>query len=499
MSTALEQGSGNKDRSDSGEKMIREVTDPFPENCMGSRRLRIPSIVVTHKGAVSAACDALWNHGLDSAGNLETVMARSFDGGSSWERQFVNHFEDVEDGSDRCIFSAGFIDPVMGEDSQGNLYLLTDLCPAFVGAWAVDGIVCGQQQGGRHPNGRPALKDMESYTHAEAQELNEKTYPYYAGNPGEDGFLPVLCLKDNKPYENYLLDDEMYLYRREGEEIRKVMIPQLDGKGEMTSRLIHANVYFAASPIKAYPAFHIVCRVSRDGGKTWGRMQDISGQVDVRGFTAVCPGRGLSYRYQNKERMIFPIYDNNLGPEFSSVIYTEDQGKTWKRGKRAKETGYREDGSFVKSSESQIVELPGGTLRMYSRNLIQEITYTDSRDGGETWSAYRREPMLTYCGNCMVSVINYSHPIEGKPALVASYPGGDGELYRRVNGVIAIGLVENTGDVNWKYHYSVNQAPFYYSCLAELPDGNIALWYEYEEYEIGLRVYTLEELIQTSG
>ena len=113
-----------------------------------------------------------------------------------------------------------------------------------------------------------------------------------------------------------------------------------------------------------------------------------------------------------------------------------------------------------------------------------------------------RIPKGTYAyilRNCMVSVINYSHPIEGKPALVASYPGGDGELYRRVNGVIAIGLVENTGDVNWKYHYSVNQAPFYYSCLAELPDGNIALWYEYEEYEIGLRVYTLEELIQTSG
>ena len=288
--------------------------------------------------------------------------------------------------------------------------------------------------------------------------------------------------------------NEMYLYQKEGESIEKVMIPQLDGKGQMTSRMIHANVYYAASPLKAYPAYHIICRISKDGGRTWGRMQDIGDQIDVSGFTAVCPGRGYAYKYQGKERMIFSVYDNNLGTEFASVIYTEDQGKTWKRGQRARDTGVKENGEYIKSSESQLVELPDGRLRMYSRNLIRQITYTDSLDGGETWSPYRREPGLTYCGNCMISVINYSRPIEGKPVLIASYPGGDDEIYHRVNGVIAVGLVEEDGEVNWKYHYSVNKAPFYYSCLTELPNGNIALWYEYEEYAIRTEVYSLEEL-----
>ncbi len=157
----------------------KKVTEPFPKECMGSRCFRIPSILVTGRGTLMAVCDARWNHGLDSAGNLETVQARSHDGGATWERQFINHYEDVEDGSDRCIFSAGFIDPVAGEDSQGNLYILADLCPAFVGAWAVDGIVCGQQGGGRHPNGRLALKEGE---------------PYLCRDPGaEPGHLPLLC------------------------------------------------------------------------------------------------------------------------------------------------------------------------------------------------------------------------------------------------------------------------------------------------------------------
>lgn len=476
--------------------MNNMITEPFAPGTMGSRRFRIPSILTTKKNKIVAVCDARWDHGLDSAGNLETVAAISSDGGRSWERQFVNHFDDVEDGSERCIFSAGFIDPVIGEDSSGNLYLLTDLCPAFVGAYAVDGVVCGQHNGGRHPNGRLALKDGEGYSHAEPLELDGEIYPYYAGEPEEDGYLPVLRLSDSRPYEDYVLDEEMYLYRRGAAGTEKVMIPQLNGQGEPTEHMIHANIFFAASPIKAYPCFHIVCRVSQDEGRTWSRLRFVSGQIGGRGFTATCPGRGCSYQYQGKERMLFPIYDNNLGTEFAGVIYTEDLGVTWKRGERAKDTGFRENGEYVKSSESQIVEMPDGSLRMFSRNMIQEITYTSSYDGGETWSPYKREPQLHYCGNCMVSVINYSRRMEGKPVLLASYPQGDGKPYHRVNGVIAVGLVdEDTGEVDWKYHYPVNQAPFYYSCLTELPGGDVVLWYEYEEYAIRCGVYSPEELM----
>lgn len=469
------------------------MEQPFPKECMGSRCFRIPAMLTTKEGTLIAVCDARWNHGLDAAGNLETVAARSRDCGESWERQFVNHFEDVEDRSERCIFSAGFIDPVIAQDSQGVLYLLVDRCPAFVGAWG-EGIVCGQESG-RHANGRLALKDRETITCGETLELNQETYPYYAGEPGADGYLPVLRIRDGEPYEDYLMDDEWYLYKRINGNPEKVMIPQLDGEGRETARMIHANVLFAASPVKVYPTFHIICRVSRDDGRTWGRVQEIGSQIGGRGFTAVCPGRGFSCVHQGKERVMIPVYDNNLGTEFASVIYTEDQGKTWKRGQRASETGRREDGSHVKSSESQIVELPDGTLRMYSRNMIDQIIYADSRDGGETWSSYCREPGLTYCGNCMVSVINYSRQVEGKAVLLASYPGGDGTLYRRVNGVIALGLVEEKGEVNWKYHFSVNQAPFYYSCLTELPGGDIGLWYEYEEYAIRFVTYSLEEIL----
>ena len=91
-----------------GENQNEKCNRSFPKGCMGSERFRIPAMLTTQKGTVLAACDARWNHGEDSAGNLETVIARSSDGGRSWERQFVNYFADVEDSSNRCIFSAGF-------------------------------------------------------------------------------------------------------------------------------------------------------------------------------------------------------------------------------------------------------------------------------------------------------------------------------------------------------------------------------------------------------
>ena len=70
-------------------------------------------------------------------------------------------------------------------------------------------------------------------------------------------------------------------------------------------------------------------------------------------------------------------------------------------------------------------------------------------------------------------------------------------MYRRVNGMVAVGFVQETGGVHWEHHYQVNQEAFNYSCLTELSDGRIALWYEYEEAAMRYEVYSLEELMGT--
>lgn len=475
---------------------MQNITQPFEKGTFQSECWRIPAMWTTKNQTIIAAADARWAHGQDCPGNLETVTARSTDGGQTWKRQFVSHFEDVEDASPRCIFSVGCIDPVLAEDEGGRLYLLTDLCPPYVGGFCKGGIVCGQDGSGFYENRALALADWEATDRAGSTVFSEETYPYYVGAADEDGFCRVLQIKDGAWYRGYAVDSGYYLYQAAQTGWEPVMIAQLNGEGAPTDRQIHANVFFAASPLKVYPTFYLICRTSDDDGKTWSGMRIISNQVSVRGFTGICPGRGLSYRYEGKERILIAIYDNNLGTEYASVIYTEDRGETWHRGGRADRTGIRADGLACKTSESQLVELPDHRLRMYSRNIGQYISYEDSFDGGETWTDCIQEKGMEYCSNCMVSVIRYSQKREGKTVFLASYPAGDGMQYKRVNGVIAVGFADDaTGNIDWKYHYPVNHAPYYYSCLTELPDHRIGLLYEYEEFAMRLEVYEFEELI----
>ena len=197
---------------------------------------------------------------------------------------------------------------------------------------------------------------------------------------------------------------------------------------------------------------------------------------------------GICIEKNGKQRVIFSIYDNNGGREYTSVIYTED-GETWHRSEKAKQVG-----AAGKSSESQMVLLNNGVLRMYSRNIAGYISYTDSTDGGETWGKYTIDKGLGYCSNCMFSVINYSKEIDGKKAIILACPS----TKTRKLGVIKIGLYDENNVVSWKYRKkvtdSLNPFSYVYSCITELPDGNIADLYESDKAEFSLKGYTIDEL-----
>ncbi len=88
----------------------------------------------------------------------------------------------------------------------------------------------------------------------------------------------------------------------------------------------------------------------------------------------------------------------------------------------------------------------------------------------------------------------------------------------RKNGKIWVGLIQDTGNtgtdkytVDWKYSYSVDgpQIGYSYSCLTELPDGEIGLLYEkYDSWsrdELHLKNilkyerFTIDELVQNTA
>ncbi|MGM8317331.1 exo-alpha-sialidase NanI, partial (plasmid) [Clostridium perfringens] len=75
--------------------------------------------------------------------------------------------------------------------------------------------------------------------------------------------------------------------------------------------------------------------------------------------------------------------------------------------------------------------------------------------------------------------------INGKDAIIFSNP----DASSRVNGSVKVGLINENGtyengqpryEFDWIYNKTVKPGSFAYSCLTELPDGNLGLFYEGE-------------------
>lgn len=463
------------------------MEQPFKSGTAGSELFRIPALITLESGRILAVADARYGHGTDSPANIDTVVRYSDNMGETWsEPQKINHFTDVEEDNNTLVVkaSASFIDSAAVQDSNGKIYVATDACPAYMG-----NPTAGKSKDG-YIDGKIALCDKTTTDGLESTELDKAHYPYYIGE-FVNGYAPVLKFSDGTSYNGYIVDREYNLYVSANHQPEKVMINTIGADGKLTENKTQANVFYAYSPVKIYPAFYIWLRTSTDGGEHWSDPTILNPFINPSAFTAVCPGKGFVYNYNGTERVMFPIYDSNKGTEYTSVVYSDDGGQTWKRGERAAKVG-----SAGKSSESQIVELSNGVLRMYSRNTAKYISYTDSTDGGVTWSRYKLDRSLKYTSNCMVTFINYSGEIDGKKVIIAAFPA----TKTRKLGIIKIGLVDKNNSVDWKYGYNVTDSTedltYVYSCLSELPDGRVALLYESAAADITYAVYTIDELKQ---
>ena len=227
-------------------------------------------------------------------------------------------------------------------------------------------------------------------------------------------------------------------------------------------------------------------RYSDDGGETWSAPQILNHQVKSAEdtFLGTCPGRGAVIDYKGKERIIFNVYTYDKGEEHTSSIYSDDNGVTWRRGETVANTLLA-----GKTSESQILAMPNGSLRMFSRNKSHYVTCCESKDGAQTWSKSKADINLDCTANCMVSFINLSSTIGGKPAVACSFACSSSG---RANGAVRTGIIQDDGSIVWGAKYRVNKGFYAYSCLTELPDGNLGLLYEDEPSHISYMVLKID-------
>ena len=443
-------------------------SQPFEKGTLGSETYRIPAICTLNDGCVIAAADMRYGHGSDSPNNIDTLVAISDDGYTGWRYKVVNYFDDYAD-TETAKASASFIDSAIVQSENGRIFLITD-------AWTENGGYMTTRKGSGfvEKNGK---KHLLLTTGSGNDDLS--TFEYYLGE-SENGFSPVLRLSDDS-FAGFTVDSEHRIYKN-GAPLYQDQIG--------TDKKVRQNVFYEHSCLSAYRTCYLWLRYSDDNGRSWSAPVNISADIkrDNEGFVGICPGRGITTKVNGKERVIFCVYDNNGIKGFSenvSTIYSDDNGLTWHRGETTKKRL-----AVGKTSETQIVAMPNGSLRMFARNAFSFVAFADSFDGGVTWSTFRCDKNLPSNGNCMVSFINTTKKINGKDVILGSYPS---DQDKRADGVVAVGTVEADGSISWIHKYHVNNGFFAYSCLTELADGNFGYLYEDEPAHISYMVFSLSE------
>ena len=446
----------------------------------GANYYRIPALLTLKSGTVISAADARFGGTHDSPNNIDIAVARSEDGGKNWSKpELPFHYEDYEDNTleipvgtqTRVNQSASFIDPVLLQDEETErVFLISDAMAAGYGSpQAVTG---------------SGYKEIQGKKYLKLQKAGETDYNYTVRENGV-----IYNDTTNQPTE-YSLNSNFEILKDNVLQTVKQKSSRFDptnGSGQLvtdeTDKDVPMNIMYADAVFKALPTTWLYMKYSDDDGKTWSDPILLNGMVKAEDSRVLVtgPGRGMQIKNgEYKGRLIVPVYD----PAQSGPISRADHGAPWNyaKGPSTKQAAM---------SESQIVEMPDGTLRVYARSTGSKIAEAVSLDGGKTWTEAAYVPGMTQPGwGSQLSVIRYGGLIEGKPALIMSTPAGVGN-YRR-DGRVKIGLITDTGKegsekykIDWTYDYSVDSknAGFAYSCLSELPNHQIGLMYEkYDSY-----------------
>lgn len=461
---------------------------------------RIPTLLTAKDGTIVASIDARYGGTNDSPNDIDIAVSRSEDSAQTWsEPTLALNFEDwqhqnkILKPSPKLMNkkSASAIDTSLLLDNEtGRIFMVVDVFPAGAGA--------------RYSEKGSGYKEIDGTRYLALRKKGEKEYNYTVRENG------IIYNKNGEKTE-YSLNSKNELLKNS--QPMTVTQKALDywyylPYGISTKAKVPMNIMYDNSLFKPLKTSYIYLLFSDDNGKTWSDPIDLNKQVkpDSAGFMGVCPGRGLQItKGENTGRLIFTAYfiDQETDAQKFTTIYSDDHGKSWNLGEAV-----NLDDEIGSMSETQLVELPDGSLMSFSRSTKGNVTSSYSQDGGKTWGKPQVETEIPLSeGGCMVSAINYNGKIDGKDAVLLSAPAKSG----RKNGYIYVGLITETGNsekpytIDWKYKKQITaeETYFAYSCMTQLPNGKIAIMYEQSNTAqtidtVVLKTFSVSELCETA-
>lgn len=392
---------------------------PFLPGTGGSENFRIPCLVTLDDGTLVAAADVRWDTEMDGGG-MDLIVSRSEDGGATWHYTFPAYLGD--NGNVCNPDSTTIMDPALITDGK-RLWLLGDLFPA-------------------------------GYSLTTAC----TTHAFSDPRTGFDEKGRLLLSRDGEHFDHILEDGS--ILAPDGSAIPGVTV---DGSFDIFENGGYAgNLFFADAPFKVMPVSFIAMQTSDDGGKSWSGFRLLNLKDEGRSFLILGPGRGLT---ASDGTIMFSAYDG----ESVYLVYSKDGGKTWQKSSSPEADG-----------ENQLVELPGGNIRMFVRtpgtNRICYLDFAKTADGYLPGKIINTG--VPNFSRCMISAIRLRRTRQ-ETILVCCPSDSEGGMWAgRFNGKIHVFSLDEQNNMTLESAYQLNEGFFAYSNMSERADGSIDILYE---------------------
>lgn len=213
---------------------------------------------------------------------------------------------------------------------------------------------------------------------------------------------------------------------------------------------------------------------SDDDGLTWSKPYSITSQVKDPAWHLYFNGPGNGIVMKNGT-LVFPsqYWDettkpSSVGIPYSSIIYSDDKGKTWKSGTGAKSN----------TTEAQVVETTPGTLMLNmrdNRGMFRSVATTN--DMGKTWIEHPTSYSALIDPVCMAGFTKARVNVKGQMRDVLFFSNVASQTTRN-NTTIKASL--DLGET-WlaKNHLLLDERTGYgYSALTKIDDKTIGIIYE---------------------
>lgn len=261
------------------------------------------------------------------------------------------------------------------------------------------------------------------------------------------------------PHENNGVGDPSILF----DPLKKIIfVAALWSKG-------NRSIAGSGPGLSAEETGQFVLASSSDDGKTWSTPNSITPQIKIPSWNIFFNGPGMGVAMQDG-KLVFPAqYWNETKTPFSTIIYSEDHGNSWK-GKVL--------GPKSNTTESQVVETTPGTLMLNMRDNrggFRSVATTTNL--GATWKEHPTSFKTLIDPVCMGSLIKAKVNVKGvlKEVLFFSNPN-NAAARDNITIKASLDLGETWLPTN---QLSIDERLCYgYSCLTVLDENTIGILYE---------------------